>query len=36
MTPEEIGAYSKKLAQCSDPVEAERLKERLVRGFYGI
>jgi hypothetical protein len=36
MTPEEIGALSKKLARCSDPVEAERLKERLVRGFYGI
>ncbi|MBI4586600.1 MAG: hypothetical protein HY717_21525 [Planctomycetes bacterium] len=33
MTPEEIGALSKKLAQCSDPAEAGRLKERLVRGF---
>ena len=36
MTPEEIGLLSKKLAQCSDPQEAEQLKERLVRGFYGI
>ena len=36
MTPEEIGALSKKLAQCSDPTESERLKERVVRGFYGI
>ena len=36
MTPEEIGALSEKLAQCSDPTESERLKERLVRGFYGI
>jgi hypothetical protein len=36
MTPEELGELSRKLAQTSDPVEAERLKERLVRGFYGI
>ena len=36
MTPEEIGALSKKLAQCSDSAEAEQLKERLIRGFYGI
>lgn len=36
LTPEEVGALTKKLAQCSDPVEAERLKERIVRGFYGI
>ena len=36
MTPEEIGVLSKKLAQCTDPAQMERLKERLVRGFYGI
>ena len=36
MTPEEIGAVSKKLSECTDPREADRLKEQLVRGFYGI
>ena len=36
LTPEELGAISRKLAACPDPAEAERLKERLVRGFYGI
>lgn len=36
MTPEEIGELSRRLSGCSDPVEAERLKERLTRGFYGI
>jgi|ERR1041385_208955 hypothetical protein len=36
LTSEEIGALSKRLARCKDPQEAERLKERLVRGFYGI
>ena len=36
MTPEEIGVFAKKLSECKDPHEAERLKERLVRGFYGI
>ncbi len=36
LNPEEIGALARKLARCSDPAEAERMKERLVRGFYGI
>ncbi len=36
MIPEELGALSTQLAACSDPAEAERLKERLIRGFYGI
>jgi len=36
LTPEEMGALAKKLSKCADPVESERLKERLVRGFYGI
>ncbi len=36
LTPEEIGALSKKLSECRDPAEAERLKERLARGFCGV
>ena len=36
LTPDEIGALSRKLAQCSDPAKAEQLKEQMVRGFYGI
>ncbi|MGH8245730.1 MAG: hypothetical protein ACREUU_04785 [Gammaproteobacteria bacterium] len=36
LSPEELGALSKKLARARTPEEAARLKERLVRGFYGI
>ena len=36
LIPEEIGVLSKKLSECTDPREADRLKEQLVRGFYGI
>src|SRR6266567_8243018 len=33
--PEELGLLAKQLAAASDPIEAERLRERLTRGFYG-
>jgi hypothetical protein len=36
MTPKELGQLGDKLARCEDPEEAERVKERLARGFYGI
>ncbi len=36
LTPEEIGALSRQLAACTDPVQAERLKERITQGFYGV
>jgi hypothetical protein len=36
LTPEEIGALARRLAEVGDDSEAERLKERLLRGFYGI
>jgi len=36
LTPEEIGRLSKRLSECKDGAEADRLKDRLVRGFYGI
>ncbi|MGA9628382.1 MAG: hypothetical protein WBL65_28420 [Bryobacteraceae bacterium] len=34
--PEELGLLAKQLAAASNPVEAARTKERLMRGFYGI
>jgi hypothetical protein len=36
MSPEELGALAKRLAETEDEKEAARLKERLTRGFYGI
>lgn len=33
--PEELEQLAQQLAEASDPVEAARLKERLMRGFYG-
>ena len=35
LTPEEIGELSQRIVEASDPAEAERLTEELVRGFYG-
>lgn len=36
LSPEELGLLAKQLASASDPIQAARIKERLVRGFYGI
>jgi hypothetical protein len=36
LSPDELGSLAKELAAASTPVEAARVKERLVRGFYGI
>lgn len=36
LSPEELGLLAKRLAAASNPVDAARIKERLVRGFYGI
>jgi hypothetical protein len=36
LSPGELGSLAKRLAASSNPVEAARIKERLVRGFYGI
>jgi hypothetical protein len=36
LSPEELGLLSKQLAECTDPSEAARLRERLTRGFYGV
>ena len=36
LSPEELGLLAKQLAAASDPTEAASIKERLMRGFYGI
>jgi hypothetical protein len=35
LSGEELGALAKQMVEAKDPVEAERLKEEIVRGFYG-
>ena len=36
LSPEELGLLAKQLAGASQPGEAARIKETLIRGFYGI
>lgn len=36
LTPEELGALGRSLAEATDPQEAARLREQLTRGCYGI
>lgn len=35
LNPEELGLLAKQLAAASDAIEAARIKDRLIRGFYG-
>ncbi|HEY2329437.1 MAG TPA: hypothetical protein VGI63_06445 [Verrucomicrobiae bacterium] len=35
LSGEELGALTKQMVEAKDPAEAERLKEEIVRGFYG-
>jgi hypothetical protein len=35
LSPEELGELAKRMAEAEDPVEADRLQEEIVRGFYG-
>jgi hypothetical protein len=35
LSGEEIGALVQKMTDATDPVEATRLEEEIVRGFYG-
>ena len=35
LSAEELGVLAAQLAETSDPDEAQRIEERLVRGFYG-
>jgi hypothetical protein len=36
LSPEELGLLAKRLATAPNPAEAAQIKERLMRGFYGI
>lgn len=35
LTGEELGDLAKQMVEAKDPAEADRLKEEIVRGFYG-
>jgi len=35
LSPEELGALARRLAGTEDRVEADRLEEEIMRGFYG-
>ena len=35
LTPEELGEQARRMAETPDPEEADRLQEKIVRGFYG-
>jgi hypothetical protein len=34
-TGKELGELAKQMVEAKDPAEADRLKEEIVRGFYG-
>ena len=35
LTPEELGELAKRMANTQDSAEADRLRDKIVRGFYG-
>jgi len=35
ITGEELGELAKQMVEAKDPAEASRLREEIVRGFYG-
>ena len=35
LSPEELGKLAKQMVEAQDPAEADRLQEKIVRGFYG-
>ncbi len=35
LTGKELGALARQMVETKDPAEADRLKEEIVRGFYG-
>ena len=35
LTPEELGELGRQMVETQDSVEADRLQEKIVRGFYG-
>jgi hypothetical protein len=35
LAPEELGELTRQMVEAKDPAEAERLKQEIIRGFYG-
>jgi len=35
LAPDELGRLAKQMVEAKDPAEADRLQEKIVRGFYG-
>ena len=35
LSPEELGRLAKQMVEAKEPVAADRLREEIVRGFYG-
>ena len=35
LTPEQLGKLAQSMADTQDPAEADRLREQIIRGFYG-
>jgi hypothetical protein len=35
LTGDEIAALAQRMVECTDPAEAIRIREEIVRGFYG-
>ena len=35
LTPEELGELANRMVETQDSAEADRLQEKIVRGFYG-
>ncbi len=35
LSPDDLGKLARQMVEAKDPVEADRLKEEIVRGFYG-
>ena len=35
LTPEELGELARRMAETNDSAEADRLQDKIIRGFYG-
>jgi hypothetical protein len=35
LSPEQLGQLAQRMVEAQDPAEADRLKEEIMRGFYG-
>jgi len=35
LNPDELGKLAKQMVEAEDPAKADRLKEEIIRGFYG-